>query len=124
MEEIKVGDYVRTVGEIRKIIGYKVGEYIEIYHDRGSCSYWDKDKVIQLKHSKNIIDLIEVGDYVNGKCVIAIDNRINDNGEKVILIENYDEWTDDGVISKKDIKTIVTKEQFESMQYTVKEDRE
>ena len=37
----------------------------------------------------------------------------------MILTENYDEWTDNGVISNKDIKTIVTKEQFKSVMYEV-----
>ena len=71
------------------------------------------------KHSPNIIDLIEVGDYVNGYFVITTDNAINDDGEKVILTENYDDWTDNGVVSNKDIKSIVTHEQFDSIRYEV-----
>ena len=70
-----------------------------------------------VNHSKNIIDLIEVDDYVNGKRVFATYNRINDNEEKVVLAENYDEWTDDGIIANKDIKSIVTKEQYKSVEY-------
>lgn len=58
---------------------------------------------------------------MNGKRVFATDNRINDNGEKVVLTENYDEWTDNGVIANKDIKSIVTHEQFASLEYKVEE---
>ena len=78
------------------------------------------DKQIILgKTSEDIIDLVEVDDYVNGERVFATENRINDNGEKVILVENYNEWTDDGVIANKDIKSIVTKEQFEKDKFEV-----
>lgn len=56
---------------------------------------------------------------MNGEYVFATENRINDNGEKVILTRNYNEWTDDGVISNNDIKTILTKEQYEANCYKV-----
>ena len=122
-EKIEVGEYVRTKdGRIDKVEIFSVG--CCVWHcENGMCI--DKCNRIGthleeiVKHSKQLIDLIEVGDYVNGKFVIATDNRINDNGEKVILIENYDEWTDDGVISNKDIKSIVTHEQFNSIKYEV-----
>ena len=122
-EKIEVGEYVRTKdGRIDKVEIFSVG--CCVWHcENGMCI--DECNRIGthleeiVKHSKQLIDLIEVGDYVNGKFVIATDNRINDNGEKVILIENYDEWTDDGVISNKDIKSIVTHEQFNSIKYEV-----
>lgn len=114
MEEIKVGDYVRSeIGSFGKVTRIEDNKFL--YENKTLITFIRNVK----KHSPNIIDLIEVGDYVNGKCVIATDNRINDNGEKVILIENYDEWTDDGVISNKDIKSIVTHEQFNFIKYEV-----
>lgn len=118
MEEIKVGEYIRTnYGEIGQYVGidskWAMYDY-DFNGNKSSCKYNEL-----VKHSPNIIDLIEVGDYVNGNKVFATNNRINDNGEKVILTENYDEWTDNGVISNKDIKTIVTKEQFKSVSYEV-----
>ena len=56
--------------------------------------------------------------------VIATENRGRYNeekqkDEKVILAENYDEWTENGVISNEDIKSIATKEQYESIKYEV-----
>jgi len=58
---------------------------------------------------------------VNGERIFATDNRINDNGEKVVLAENYSEWTDDGVLANKDIKSIVTKKQFANIEYRLEE---
>lgn len=122
---IEVGEYVRTKNKgIKKIdtifenrtvnrYGYEIG------------SEWDGKLYSTIKttdivkHSKNIIDLIEEGDYVNGKRVFETENRINDNGEKVVLTENYDEWTDDGVIANKDIEIILTKEQYLANCYKV-----
>lgn len=114
MKNIKVGDYIRTkdgiIGKSIKVLTNRV------FLDNLGYAVLIKDIV---KHDKNLIDLIEVGDYVNGKCVFATENRINDNGEKVILAENYDEWTDDGVISNRDIKTILTLELYETNCYKV-----
>lgn len=58
--------------------------------------------------SYNIIDLIEVGDYVNGFPVIHKENDILKCGLLVQFKEN-------------EIKSIVTKEQFEQMAYKVEE---
>ena len=70
------------------------------------------------KASHNIIDLIEVGDYVNGYIVLDI---TKDNlGEKYIECGCKDEKAYDYVYDtfyNKDIKTIVTKEQMEAIQY-------
>lgn len=117
--EIKVGEYIRTedgcIGKVSKILETDIEE---IYYccDTSITGGYEADIT---KHSHNIIDLVEVGDYVNGKCVFATENRINDSGEKVVLAENYDEWTDDGVISNKDIETILTHELYEANCYKV-----
>ena len=63
--------------------------------------------------SHNIIDLIEVGDYVNGLPVtrICIDDETN---EKYLnMFGSISEY------GSEDIKSIVTKEQFDSMKYEV-----
>jgi tmRNA-binding protein len=90
MKDIKIGEYVRTdTGEIY-IMKYFIKEF-------------DYSKI---KHSQNIIDLIEVGDYVNGY-------RITDIGNDCVEIE------DGGTqIKKNEIKSIVTKEQFENVSYS------
>ena len=109
---MKVGDYVRFKDKrentyIRKIVEIpKDNRYASIYIDKeANYSNGLSPKNI-IKSSPNIIDLIEVGDYVNGECVISVDS-----------IEVY---TRDGMYLNEDIKSIVTKEQFEAMKYEIK----
>lgn len=76
------------------------------------------DKYI-VKASHNIIDLIEKGDYVNGKKVIdTFIDYIFDYSEefKVIRFSETDILHD-----VKHIKSIVTKEQMEQIAYKVEE---
>lgn len=67
-----------------------------------------------IKASYNIIDILEVGDYVNGYKVIDI-------VENDIYISDYYAESYIGIVKAKNIKTIVTKEQFEQMTYKVGE---
>lgn len=67
------------------------------------------------KASHNIIDLIEVGDYVNGYLVLNVLD-FNDNTRILSLERIYD-----NKITEEDIKSIVTKEQFENMEYRIGE---
>lgn len=67
-----------------------------------------------VKASYNIIDLVQVGDYVNGYKVTRI--SFYETGERILnTTDGYLELMDE------DIKSIVTKEQFEQMQYKVGE---
>ena len=103
--------YVRTKdGIILKIkdiedIYTTDNEYIgmAIYDNEGH--FINDVEIIKISH--NIIDLIEAGDYVNGNKVININGNLFVNGE--------------GALEDIVIKTIVTKEQFESMEYKVGE---
>lgn len=63
------------------------------------------------KASHNIIDLIEVGDYVNGERVCAVEKYEEGKLTVLALFEDY--------CTQQNIKSIVTKEQFESMSYKV-----
>lgn len=138
---MKVGDYVRTdKGEIGKLkelkLDYTTGKrLVNSYTTRtvkenyvnydnnniterfvnGSCYYLTDEELEKVeksivKSSPNIIELIEVGDYVNGHIVDTID-------------ENKELWCGDeeGIITydNNDIKSIVTKEQFEIMEYRI-----
>lgn len=67
-----------------------------------------------VNHSKNIIDLIEAGDYVNGKRVIYVDTIEDGDGNERLCV--FVEETQD-CIEAREIKSIVTKEQFASMEY-------
>ena len=57
------------------------------------------------KKSENIIDILEEGDYVNGERVI----------------KHFTTWLALGIaiVKEQDIKSIVTKEQIESLSYKV-----
>lgn len=76
-----------------------------------------------IKASYNIIDLIEVGDYVNGCKVTHIGGTRYD--EKDLHVYCDDSWNHTInkllMISAKDIKSIVTKEQFNNMEYEIGE---
>lgn len=125
---MKVGDYVRT--KSGKIVKCFKSESMNkpIYYVIGSAtnSYIEYQDVI--KSSPNIIDLIAVGDIITFKDdedvykVIGIPNK-ECALEVFYLAKNYDGNTEDIMVypdeMKKYIKSIVTKEQFESMKYEV-----
>lgn len=123
MLKIKAGDYIRTKdGVIAKITD--IIEDISIDCDRDvfdlnylammEIPYCVKDEYI-IKSSPNIIDLIEVGDFVNGLKV----DKIDENG--IYNSNSYDGWLVNIASYNEDIKSIVTKEQFESMEYRIEE---
>ena len=134
---MKVGDYVRTRnGLIFKIIGgnednwdldilYSTLEFFEDtwldlykYNDNGG---WFISE--HCKTSPNIIDLLEVGDYVNGTKVTMIAGTRYDDKDLHCYCD-YCENKETGkwlMIPAKDIKSIVTKEQFSFMEYKVGE---
>ena len=120
--KLEEGMYARTKKGIVKVLErvkdptnyyYKMlitDRYLEINDD---TEYIHELDII--KFSKSIIDLIEEGDYVNGLLVIRI-LEDNETKEKYInLYGSVSEW------EEEDIKSIITKEQFESMKYEVKE---
>lgn len=116
MEEIKVGEYVRTrgiIGKLARIEYDKVDVSLKWYVlDRGNYGISYVNKPYIEKHSFNIIDLIEVGDYVNGYKVLY----------QASCYSYFDTDTCDWIYIKQDnqIKSIVTKEQFKSREYEVK----
>ena len=119
MAEIKVGEYVRTergvIGRLKKQYTFGHGvtypEPQEWILDVNGIEYVANEAQYEtiVKHSKQLIDLVEVGDYVNGKKVEKI-NQYKDSKSIIALI---------GIIDEKDIKTILTKEQFLANCYKV-----
>lgn len=124
---IEVGEYVRTPeeGYIGKLVEhienalnyYKIDVGREIIHcDNLRDNYIYSRDGFGLKHSKKLIDLIEVGDYVNGE---IIDQIQNDRNPKLIWhLSSYGD--DDMAFKNEDIETVVTKEMMESISYQVK----
>ena len=118
---IEVEDFVRTkTGIIDKVQNYSFG--CNVWHcEKGMCI--DECNCIGthlediVKHSKNIIDLIEVEDYVNGYKIIAINYK-----ENYITIQNINEFGENGikVLQEDEIETILTKELYEQNCYNVR----
>ena len=118
--EIEVGEYVRDrAGNIARVIknnndifeielnsGARINQYIEF----------------MTKHSKNIIDLIEVGDIVEAE----LSEEFVERKDKIVLTRIGEIYTkellqkdvNNGIIVK--IKTILTKEQYNQNCFKVK----
>lgn len=124
---MNVGDFVRTKKGIAKIIGKLDNErfsypgawvtdtYLKIYDDTEYI--YDEDII---KSSPQIIDLIEKNDYVNGYLVIEETYTYHD--VTFISVDTQDSWGwGKGEMPIENIKTIVTHEQMETMQYRVEE---
>lgn len=123
MDEIKVGEYIRTKdGFITKILGvdeFTLDEDEIFYETELNEGYTDLGSDDIIKHSSNIIDLIEQGDYVNGIKIFLIEKAIGygDKGQEGILVNKI--YKNCKFIPKDDIKSIVTKEQFKNIEYTI-----
>ena len=117
---LKIGEYTRINGKIGKVKDIVLNG--NNYEDSGiylenEKFILGKEEIYKLKSSYNIIDLIEVGDYVNGVEVIG---KEFDNFNKEYLqcgVGGYVICT----FEVKDIKTILTKEQYENNCYKVEE---
>jgi len=119
--EINVGEYVRTKCGIAKLNridnGYQYFLDSDIYDEdtlENTCVTYIK---YIIKHSKDIIDLIEVGDYVNGKKVLQ---QYSPEGTYCLWIKLDD---DNFIDNNEDIKSILTHEQFEANAYTIEKEK-
>lgn len=126
--KLEVGMYIRTKdGIIDKVIidynGHCASPNCECKHISCAKNYYDEDKIV--KASYNIIDILEVGDYVNGSEILDFKYKFieeNDNFTNfAVVTENcYLEDTDSWII-EKNIKSVITHEQIEQMAYKVGE---
>lgn len=116
-DNLKPNDYFRTNnGQIFKSINVSPIKGNEIYYANGDYTWADILAVANF--SDKPIDLIELGDYVNGYLVTGFDYQCSPN-KKVVFSNVRLDGT--GIkIPAKDIKSIVTKEQFASVKYEVK----
>ncbi len=104
MAEIKVNEYVRT--ELGIIYKYTEDEKNDLQlRDFRLCN---DGKIV--KHNKIISEVVEVGDYVNGKLIHKIDKGPN---YCYLYYGNCKTFVD------YQIKTILTKEQMEANCYKV-----
>ena len=126
--KLEVGMYVRTKdGIIDKVIidynGHCANPNCKYKHISCTKNYYDEDTVA--KASYNIIDILEVGDYVNGSEILDFEYKFikgNDNFTNFAVVtencylENTDSW-----IIEKNIKSVITHEQIEQMEYRIGE---
>ena len=109
-DNLKPNDYFRTFdGQIFKSINVSPIKGNEIYYANGDYTWADISAVVNF--SDKLIDLIEVGDYVNGVEVEEI------NDKEIMLVDTH-LWIDKEVANRL-IESIVTKEQFNSVKYEV-----
>ena len=121
MSKIEVGEYVRTKrGYIAKLEDTDIEPNRKmywfddiIYYDWGEgIDFLEEEEIEKYikTHSKNILDIVEVGDYINGDIV----NQITKNYISVGYITI-------GKRNIKNIKSILTHEQYEQNCYKVVE---
>ena len=117
--KLEVGMYLRTKdGKIAKFI-----KYDEIDKEQLITSYYQYSTIWIgdiASYSFNIIDLIQVGDYVNGEKVGEVIKKEMYHFGDGIIIKNEDDkdiYSNFRYSKYGDIESIVTKEQFESISY-------
>ena len=115
---LEVNNYVRInmdnrncigIGRVSRIVNETI--YVNMNNKYNLPVSFQIDKVV--KHSKQLIGVIECGDFVNGMEIL----HIEDNKLYVEWNNEFEEFT--GFLENKDIKTILTKEQFEAKCYKV-----
>ena len=125
-DKIEVNEYVRTNNKgIRKIDRIDNNKTVNKYlYFTGIEDFEGKEygiiKTTEIvKHSKQLIDLIEVGDYVNGREVkhIAMFEGFPDYPKLIFVDETY--LIPGESCENDEIKTILTKEQMEANCYKV-----
>lgn len=115
MKEIEIGEYVRTdKGKIGKVVEIRLGfnKDLQLYQDiyKLDNGLWTILDYI-VKHSKQLIDLIEEGDYVNGHLVEEVRISCFDSS---IFVHEYEIE-----LHENDIKTILPKESYMANCYRV-----
>lgn len=140
--ELKVGMYVRNENGISKYLGlgkdvlindesnqfkHYANQHLfdrnifDVGHDWGDTlsdeEFKNIDKYIEKEPSYNIIDLIEVGDYVNEVKVTEEMIKMRDKQGVFGLPDKHRVFIDEIKVNN-----IVTKEQFNVIKYIVKED--
>ena len=121
---IEVGEYVRTTdGKIGTFVRYSSRKAESLYKSPADCfiKLGGRKSNLQcfreyiVKHSKQLIDLVEVGDLVNG---YRVTDKYLFAGEKPVL-ETEGNDMNCKCLCGEDIKTILTKESYMANCYKV-----
>ena len=114
-DKIEVGEYVRfNNGEIGKVIDIKEYPSRIVYSEYGEVGLISDI----VKHSRQLIDLIEVGDFVNGYRVINVINEGPCPSGKCVDIDSSKD-SSECTLWGNDIQTILTKESYMANCYKV-----
>lgn len=120
---IEVNDYVRINMDNRNCIGIGrasriVNEtiYVNMNNKYNLPVSFQIDKIV--KHSKQLIDLIDKDDYVNGYKVIKLKDGFANGTMEIVLSNNTIIYRH----HSEDIETILTKEQYMANCYKVGEE--
>ena len=121
---IEVNEYVRInmdnrncigIGRVSRIVNETI--YVNMNNKYNLLVSFQIDKIV--KHSKQLIGLIEVGDIVNSCIVVGFGYEcVNGNKEKSILVEGKYTKVNFALLNW-DIKTILTKEIYMANCYKV-----
>lgn len=128
---LEVGQFIRTPYGIRKIVditkdeGYgkprvrviKLDDFLNTGYKFNYEFYTDEKIIKECKSSFNIIDLMKVGDYVNGLKITSVDKTFEGN----ILIGLGKNFGFSKFDNDYKITSVVTHEQMEQMAYKVGE---
>lgn len=116
---------IRKMDEIDDDGSFWIDDYIiDTYGDEQNKLHEEDIEIA----SENIVDVLKVGDYVNGERVISLrkdipERDIHMNSKDNFIFVDYDlenNWYY-GIDTDK-IKTVVTKEQFENMAYKIEKE--
>lgn len=120
MEKINIGEYVRVyeddmnrigIGKVTRVVNESI--YVNMNNKYNLPVCFQINNIA--KHSKQLIDLIETGDYINGMEVLDV-YKLRDVWEPVeIRVDSR--YTN--FILTEDIKTILTKESYIANCYKV-----
>lgn len=108
MNDIEIEEYVRTKdGKIDKVKNndYYMKQYIEC--EKG---LYLRENIV--KHSKNITDLIEVGD------IVILEDEFDKN-IYYMYDESFVEATKQDIKEGETLKSILTREEFENRKYNI-----
>lgn len=123
--KLEVGMYARLQNDAENIVIInKIANVFEttiLTENDGSIYQGEYTKENVIKASYNIIDILEVGDYVNGKKIVDVGCLTNGPRKGTKVIDYYITPSAVCYLENEDIKSIVTKEQFENMEYKIGE---
>lgn len=115
--KLEVGMYVRLQNDVEDIVVInKIANVFEttiLTENDGSNYQGEYTKENVVKASYNIIDILEVGDYVNGKKIYSLGLTIG-----ILNTINFEDGT---FTIAEDIKSVITHEQIEQMEYRIGE---